>query len=252
MKFLIQKTEKQVRHDFAFTLLEASRFNDWLLDREKIVCKFINTEYDEILHKFIKLEFKPQHLKFVPIGSVEFVTAFLQHFYDLTPKPLNIPNELLRPEFTQRFVFNGTENEVVGTKFIKSNDRIKGFTAIVNETSVIPEGNYQISDVISIDSEWRAFVYRGKLRGLQNYAGEFTRFPDVDVIHGMIKAYKDAPTTYTLDVAVCDHATVIIEVHDFFSCGLYGFADLNLLPRMFYGWFWQYLQKEMYNKQLNK
>lgn len=26
-------------------------------------------------------------------------------------------------------------------------------------------------------------------------------------------------------------------VHDFFSCGLYGFADHNILPYMFKDWF---------------
>jgi hypothetical protein len=58
----------------------------------------------------------------------------------------------------------------------------------------------------------------------------------------MIKAYsKEAPVAYTLDVGVNKKHTFIIEAHDFFSCGLYGFADLKLLPLMFYRWFRDYI-----------
>ena len=39
---------------------------------------------------------------------------------------------------------------------------------------------------------------------------------------------------YTLDVCVTENRerTEIIELHDFFSCGLYGFEDYSVLPIM--------------------
>lgn len=37
---------------------------------------------------------------------------------------------------------------------------------------------------------------------------------------------------YFLDVG--NSGTFVIECHDFFSCGLYGFADYSKLPHMFY------------------
>jgi hypothetical protein len=254
MKFLIQKCYKEVRHDFAFALLEAIRFNNWFMNRKKVIYKFIDTEFDD--NRFTKLNFKPEHKNYVPIGSVDFVTAHLQYFHNITPKPQNIPIDLLKPEFLQRFVFNGTEREIEGVKFVKSNDKIKAYTEIVNDSTDVPEGNYQISDVITIDSEWRAFIYQGKLVGLQNYCGEFTLFPQVSTIKKMIAEYKSAPIAYTLDVGVINTPvrlgnyyrshfidTFIIEVHDFFSCGLYGFADLAILPQMFQKWFYEYLNK---------
>ena len=50
----------------------------------------------------------------------------------------------------------------------------------------------------------------------------------------MINAYADSPYAYTIDVAVLGNKeTVLIEVHPFFSCGLYGFADYRVLVDMF-------------------
>ena len=129
--------------------------------------------------------------------------------------------------------------------FVKSNDKIKGICAIFEENKpyYLPIGKYQFSTPIPIDSEWRVFVYQSKLVGLQNYAGEFTRFPSVKIIKGMIEMYKSAPIAYTIDIGINDDSdTFVIECHDFFSCGLYGFADLAILPSMFYKWFQEYIK----------
>lgn len=259
MKFLIQKINGEIRHDFAFTLLESVRFRNWFTNNNKkdeIKIKFL--DYIEVQEPsdIYPIQFKPMHKDYVPIGSVEFVSEFLGHFHNLTPKPINVPEELFDPCFTQRHIFNGNhlslENKA-GTFFVKSNDKIKGFAELIdcNENGMygtiyskeIPIGNYQFSEFVrGIESEWRAFVYENKLVGLQNYTGDFTRFPKISAIKSMIYAFKEsAPIAYTLDVAVCDHATLLIEVHDFFSCGLYGFADHKVLPHMFYRWFEEYL-----------
>jgi hypothetical protein len=244
MKFLIQKIDGEIRHDFAFTLLESIRFLNWIrrgTDND-IKIKYANT-YNVVDPDLIYPNpFKPSHKDYVPIGSVDFVQDFLMHFYNLKLMPINIPNELLGEEFTKRFVFNGTEKEVIGDKFVKSNDIIKGYAEFVDDMVDIPEGNYQISDVISIDSEWRAFVYKGKLVGLQNYSGEFTKFLDVTKINNMISAYKSSPIAYTLDVGVNSVDTFIIECHLFSSVGLYGFNS-QYLATMFNACFKEYLRK---------
>ena len=254
MKFLIQKINGEIRHDFSFTLMESIRFRNWLQNADKIKYRFFDTTEDAIDFKF-----KSLHRHYVPVGSVEFVSAFLKQFYDLTPRPVNVPLELLR--YADRHIFNGTESYFphCGKSFIKSNDKIKGICGIFNQDEAIklPAGNYQFSEIVSIDSEWRAFVYDGKLVGLQNYAGEFTKFPYVDIIKDMIKVYKSASIAYTLDVGVREigenhNTTFLIEVHDFFSCGLYGFADHAKYPSMLHRWFWQYIQREMVNQHCNK
>lgn len=247
MKFLIQKIDNQVRHDFAFTLLESIRFKKWL-SGDNISVKYLNTNEDDD-----SFAFKPFHAKYIPIGSVEFVIQYLGVFYSLYPKPINVPKELF--PIANRFIVNGIEKDVDfladGKYFIKSNDRIKGYNALHNITSLnkpkLRKGNYQFSSKINIDSEWRAFVYQHKLVGLQHYSGDFTVFPNVFTIKNFIDYYKSAaPIAYTLDVSVeeFNHCkTDVIEVHDFFSCGLYGFNDHSILPNMYYRWFIEYLQR---------
>ena len=124
MKFLIQTVNKKVVHDFSFTLLESIRFQNWIRDEKKM--KFKLLDYHEVLEPddIYPIDFKPIHKDYIPIGSVEFVTEFLQTFYGLTPKPKNVPEELMK-EFTGREIFNGTEKDIIGSKFVKSNDKIK-------------------------------------------------------------------------------------------------------------------------------
>lgn len=223
MKFLIQTINGKVKHDFSFILLESIDFQNWLRNDKSFETCFTD---------------EPTKPNYIPIGSVEFVSKYITDYYGITPKPKNIPLELIGKNWTGRTVTNGTEKDIIGEKFVKSNDTIKSFTEICKTA---PEGNYQISDLIDIESEWRAFVYEGKLVGLQNYAGEFSIFPNVDKIKAMINAYKTQPIAFTLDVAISNNDTVIIEVHDFFSCGLYGFSEHKILPFMFSKWFFSFV-----------
>lgn len=223
MNFLIQTINGKVKHDFSFTLLESIEFQNWLRNDKSFEVCFTD---------------EPTMPNYIPIGSVEFVSKYINDYYGITPKPKNIPSELIGKNWTGRTVINGTEKDIIGEKFVKSNDKIKSFTEICKTA---PEGNYQISDLIDIESEWRAFVYEGKLVGLQNYAGEFDVFPNVDKIKAMINAYKTQPIAFTLDVAISNNDTVIIEVHDFFSCGLYGFSEHKILPFMFSKWFYSFV-----------
>lgn len=265
MKFLIQKINKKVVHDFSLTLLESIKYKNWYNNSKDYKSKFINTVCDESNNlNDINFADSYYHKKYIPIGSVEFVSQYLYHFYGLIPKPLNVPLDLFN--YTCRMIWNGTEKSSKSLTrnelFVKSNDKIKGFTEIIKSEAILPEGNYQFSEIIEIESEWRAFVYQGKLVGLQNYSGDFTKFPDVYLIKEMINDYKSAPIAYTLDVGVTSvqrvnnsrfnnlgrfnsqNNTFVIECHDFFSCGLYGFADHKILPNMFHDWFNEYINKQ--------
>jgi ATP-grasp domain, R2K clade family 2 len=243
IKFLIQKINKEIRHDFAFTLLESVNYNNWYNPASNMRVMFFNTKAEQT-----DLVFNERYHNYVPIGSVEFVSAFLRQFYNKELKPLNVPEELFG--FAGRDILNGNQTSLnetnVGIYFIKSNDKIKGFTEVITidikHPINIPNGNYQISEYIIIDSEWRAFIYQNKLVGLQNYLGDFTMFPNINKINGMIKAFKSAPVAYTLDVGISNSDTFVVECNSMTSVGLYGFSNHRILPHMFYRWFYQYVR----------
>jgi ATP-grasp domain, R2K clade family 2 len=219
MKFLIQTIDGKIKHDFSFNLLKSIEYQKWLGND-------------------IEYEFTDEEIKegFIPIGTVEFVVNYLNKIHNKYPLPRNIPESLFK--YSNRKIFNGTE-KLDREMFVKSNDKIKDEITGIHSTN-LPKGNYQFSDIIEIESEWRAFIFKNKLVGLQNYSGDFTLFPDIDKINKMINDFIDSPVAYTLDVGVNDD-TFIIEVHDFFSCGLYGFEDLKILPYMFSQWFYEFI-----------
>jgi len=220
-EFLIQTVNGKVVHDFAFELIKSIEYHEWYY-KPNIDLKYTLTE--GLL--------KPNC---VPIGSLEFVLGYLKHYYDLEPKPINVPKELMVEEFSKRKMWFGNSGIVDNRNvFIKSMEKYKSITGYSEHLGIIPNDHmYQMSEIVDIYSEWRAFVDKGKLVGLQNYAGEFTMFPNIELIQKMIKAYTEAPISYTLDIGIGENGTFVIEIHPFFSCGLYGYSNYKLIPYMF-------------------
>jgi len=228
MKFLIQNNNNEL-HDFSSTLINIIKYQNKINSGDIQYQTLSNID----LYKFYK--------NHIPIGSVEFVSDYIKYWFNKIPKPINIPKQLLDYEFTKREIFNGTNHDINGLYFVKSNDKIKSFTEICSDVPY--KGNYQISEVIDIVSEYRVFVFHERIIGLKNYTGEFDIFPDMDIINKMVKVYTKCPPVYTLDVGITDeNDTVIIEVHDFFSCGLYGFEHVNL-PYMYSHTFYNLIRK---------
>ena len=179
----------------------------------------------------------------------------------MVPKPINVPKVLQDQYFTRRFI----EEEVINEEFRKKTESfiLKIFAKDVNKIKSennglydlgyrnVSDGTYQVSSLIKeIKAEFRCFVFENKLLDVRLYDGDFKILPDFNKIQKMIDTYMvDAPVAYTLDVAVNgDDDTVVIEVHDFFSCGLYGFMETKRLPYMFWRWFYNHVNKINYSK----
>lgn len=223
--FLVQTIDGQVKTDFGFGLIEAVEAQNWRNAGR----------HDVVLSDSIT---KSDFSSFIPIGTIDFTKRFLACYHDIhTIYPINIPNELQTPNFLKRTLITQKWDDIDLQRqmFVKSHETLKGFTDIISDKDKLPhKGLYQISDVVDIDSEWRAFVFDKELVGLQYYSGDFTLFPDVKLIKDMISSYNDSPPAYTLDIGVHnDIGSFIIEVHNFYSCGLYGFSDWKILPQMF-------------------
>jgi len=229
--FTIQTVKNDIIFDFAFHLKEAIKYNNWFYN-EKV--------YDYQFCENIK-NIKTTNVKsLVPIGSVEFVLDFYKTYFDINNiKPINIPNELNKFKFLKRKIFKGSEKNSISNStskqyFIKDISKIKGFTDIVSFEEIPNNRDVLASEEIEILNEWRCFIYKGELLDIRSYNTSCFVYPNIDIIKEMINEYKNSPTAYTIDVGITDSGeTVLIEIHQFFSCGLYGFMDYRVLPNMF-------------------
>lgn len=155
-----------------------------------------------------------------------------------------------------------------GTYFIKDASLLKNWEAdaffMPLLRDMIPkfqddweEHEYVCSEVVDkIFAEYRVLVHEDKVVGVQYYSGLKIRdsyddyrldyessgsdgilyFPDSDTIKNIvldIKKYRTSggkfPLSYTLDIAVTPRGTILLEVHNFVSCGTYGYCEKNLL-----------------------
>lgn len=230
MIFLCQTVKSQVTLDFVFALQEAQRYYEWRGDPFSII-------YSDTPDK---------GSGYIPIGTIEFVKSYIEKYQPLhleALKPLNVPKSL--------FVWAGRDiQNIEGRESIKFSPGTsvfrKSITTIKDKTNGYIEYKdssdvygYQISSIIpNIKSEWRIFVYHKNPLQACFYSGDPMCFPDSSSIIEMIRDYYDSPVSYTLDVYIDDFGTHILECHRFFSCGLYGFSDPQVLPYMFsQGWF---------------
>ena len=53
-------------------------------------------------------------------------------------------------------------------------------------------------------SEYRVFVRYGEIVDIRHYGGEWSVFPDADIISNCVKDYKEGINTYAIDFGVTD------------------------------------------------
>lgn len=228
-KFLIQK-EKDYLFDFCNQTIEAIDYLNWF--NQEVMYDYIIISINTLLDDYdYNLE------NYIPIGSIEFVLAYYSKYYNINNiKPICIPNELNKDKYLLRKVIKGSKADDLNLEnpvFIKNISAFKKETLIDYIKDDFKNDDFLISEIINIKSEWRGFVLNGDLLDIRCYSGDFTIFPNVDIIYDMIKDYTEAPKAYTIDVAVTERGTVLIEIHQFFSCGLYGFNQNQKLIAMF-------------------
>lgn len=258
--FIIQTVGGKVVHDFSFEMERAISYQAWLNTYDDTDVHYTDKDnLENVIEEIKQSQTDIKEDKIIPLGTVEFVMSFVEKMFGEGTskyiKPLNVPEPLF--PYAQRHIKNITVDEQHplniddfkgGQLYIKSNDKIKADEngLYCNKEKISQEivnGNYQVSEMIQesdklygyyIASEWRCFVHRDELVGLQNYQGDFTQFPNVNTIEEIIYAYEwdfgygIGKKAWTFDVGVLETGeTVLIEAHEFFSCGTYGFEDHN-------------------------
>lgn len=265
LKFLFE-VEPLTNHlcfDFQFELLQTLK-DTWGSKRDNPVYEFVS---DSLI---FDNRFSDKYKEYIPIGSVEFVKNHMECFYGIQLLPINVPEDLFK--FTGREIHNFSLNELKEffkrdnferEWFVKSNHIIKkspSFLVIKEDYRVFFEDNQDESETFQVSryldekttgtqlvSEWRVFVHNKRIVGCKNYSSDdiFPAIPDSEIVKNMIASYDSRSPVYTLDVGVVydlitkETSTIIVEVHDFYSCGLYGFSSPNL-PYMYSQWFYSY------------
>lgn len=221
--------------DFCYTAIEAVNYRNWYEQEQVydfVLCSSING-FRNLDHNYLT----PNH---VPIGSVDFVLHWFKCMGIKKIKPLNIPPALWK--FCDRqIMLEFFQRAGTGKWMCKDPDHFKSHMdrpIILHDGQGYSDKAYFLTEWIpDVDSEWRCFVHKGKLQGIRCYSGDEWALPDKEYIQTVIDAYTDKGT-YTLDVMVYGESngkgnhTEILELHDFFSCGLYGFDDYSVLPSM--------------------
>ena len=235
MKFLLQK---DVLLDFIFALQKSKEWWDWWRPGDNVV-EFVESGCSKDI---------------CPIGSLEFCLDYYRAL-GISLHPINIPQELsLFTGGVWRMLPNDVmEGMIVSPdslwpghqEFIKSDTKFKypgnglyqSFSEFKKTEYYDQDDTYQVSVYIpDILNEWRIFVLGGEVLDCKCYFSDDPfdiKAPSSDRVREIIKQIN--LPAFTLDIATSHYRKdIIIEVHDFFSCGLYGFADYNKLPYMFY------------------
>lgn len=242
MKFLVQKIAKKLAYDFTFELIQAKDYYDWM-GKESLDIRYLNTDGASVDGDIFEHIASPD--RYIPVGSVEFVSAYLRKFYPDSVealKPLNVPEELF--QYAGRTIVNVRDADDMkafangGLLYRKSLDIIKDTANGPFQPKHASECiGFQVSEPVDIQSEWRVFVFHNQIQHIANYSGDCLQFPGRFEINRMVEAYKgSSPAAYTLDVGVGINRmhphTFVIEVHRFFACGLYGYSDHQRIPKM--------------------
>lgn len=183
----------------------------------------------------------------VPIGSIEFVNAFLRQ-RDMKPlMAMNIPSELEQPAFLRRCIFRNVLKTDIpaleaeyGPLLIKPAEAPKRFemTRSDNLSNIPDDEPLFVSQEIRepIIAEWRIFLFRGRLISIKPYVLDKWVCPNQTIIQKMCAALQQYPAL-ALDVGVLSGGnTVVIECHPFISCGLYGFDGPDMIKMAKAAW----------------
>lgn len=258
-QFLIQLDEQTLLPTMeGLTVIELCQFEKWM--HPDSTSQFLfgihgrNRIYADMRSAAMDARMRSDQIDFhslVPVGSIEFANRFKKLMVGKSLSAINIPDELNTNPFTKRdckTVSFQTAKKIKATMpkseqkqfIIKPATMPKAFDTTtmdlfyperdVDETVMISD---RLDDIVA---EYRTFIYHGKILSVKRYQG--LDYPvDEFFIEKCVREYKSAPPAYTLDVCrLSTGAFAVLEVHNFVSCGFYGFDDPVLLKMLRAGW----------------
>lgn len=184
---------------------------------------------------------------YIPVGTIEFVTKYLNKFgYCSHEVPIEIPKYLQTDEFLKRdySICKWDKIPRQGEFFLKDISKLKKYGSITNATytdidelfnykpksdfdaTLVLDKNhlYQVSSILPIKTEYRVYVIGHEIIAITPYEGSPLNLPDTKLLQkavGLIQLNEKWLQSYTIDIAVGNFGTAILEIHNFTSVGLY-------------------------------
>lgn len=128
----------------------------------------------------------------------------------------------------QKFFIKPAEDTKIFTGFVPKSDI--DFIKLSGLSDDLP---ILMSEVVNIKSEYRCFVNRKKLIGIQHYNGDFKIRINSSIVENAINDFKNQPAGYTLDFGITDTGKqILIEVNDGYAlgyCGIHPYIYCQLL-----------------------
>lgn len=244
--FEIDINTKQPAADI-LTIYDNIQFHNWFYDEniEGYFSDIANTDRvsDTLQDYYMGNSRVVESTNIIPVGGLNFVSAYLgKHI-----KPIDISR--VDRKFTGREIQILSYDEMTayldrnGPRFIKSATKCKEFPAGKYDKNSIESieksinylhksHRFMISELIHLLAEWRLFIHKGKILDCKQYMGSWESRFDEAFVKEMVASIPKSIipyTSYTVDIGLTDaNSTVLIEAHNFISCGLYGFEHPNL------------------------
>lgn len=182
-----------------------------------------------------KEDFPISYRSAVPIGSIQFVEAFLKIFHSIEhEKPFEIPLFMQNDFFLKREykICKATDIPKKGNYFIKDVSIQKHFSYIgdvekllsINPKAFNPNHYYLVSGLQTILSEYRVYVANMSIINISFYSGDPTIFPDIEFIKEAVDCFGNninSPKSFSMDFMVTSNGTAVLEIHSYLSLGLY-------------------------------
>ena len=244
MKFLIQTVQGRIIHDFNLELYNSLDYQkNWKGNDVSIVFSELS-DIPNLREKY------PDIASYVPSGTIEFVFKFIDTYLGSGLSKLVCPIEAIDPdthcfykkEYLLDFIKEHKDDYREGV-FIKSGTKFKApvndrYTCSDSRLKDLPEDRYQLKPYYpDICQEFRAFVYSGRILDIKRYSYDsrnclYGYKLDKDFVDDCVKRFSYLPA-FTIDFGICKgNKTILLEVHELFSCGTYGFSDYEHYPWM--------------------
>lgn len=259
MNILLQKQERGIK-----TLDIENRILKNILDNNKQLHQYTEltlTDFMQLAHSNAENVNINSYRDYIPVGSIEFVSAWMQLFYNHELNPVEIPKVLRTEEFLKRDykIVRACDLPKSGRWFIKDVSQLKAFSmcwdfdiaqidrfllspdALIGKQKDPEDTNvylnnthlFQVSELLDILAEYRIYIIDGMIENVCLYNGSARYYPDMKLIDKTNLIYSiesDWPCSYTIDVAVTSKGTHLLEIHPFACIGLYSTLWPQELP----------------------